>query len=364
MLFRSKRLLISRKVDGCRYEFNGNDSINQIQDPRLDYTSQKSIATIFRGFPKTSIYYKFLNLFVSSNTAFSVMMMRILNSLIFCVFFVIVLVLSEKKIKQSVLLALYLTSLPSGFFLISGINSSSWGYIGCFFSWVFLLNTLSTKGQPISWLVTNFTCWFVAVWLVISSRKEALLFLLISNIFVVFAKKDWGQRTKAVLLISTAALTLMLRNEVIKTDYGNNALFNLVKVLNPDDISNEVLNILNGIKLALALPIRNLGYEPLGWLGTQTPNEAVFAGILLVLIFIFQICRKPFYFERKIAFKLVGIYVSLTILATLTFPNWSSPFYFIRTGWRNDAFRSRYLDRKSTRLNSSHVSESRMPSSA
>src|ERR1043166_9991777 len=51
----------------------------------------------------------------------------------------------------------------------------------------------------------------------------------------------------------------------------------------------------------------------------------------------------------------------------LDLPNGQSEYEFLRDlrrlAARNEVFKS-YIDRKSTRLNSSHVSESRMPSSA
>jgi hypothetical protein len=337
-----KRLLIDRTVQGCQYEINGNGQWEEFTvSPNSDYATDRYVATNINTTLSPQYFFRFMNNFVSENLASSVVLMRIVTAAIFCLLLTLLLAVGSLLVNQGVLTSLYLTMIPHGLFLSSGITVSGWAYIGCSFSWAFLYVVLDSGPKMNLRTVGAVVGWIASGMVVVASRYDAIIYLIFSN-FVIVALKFIGRKPNFVkiglVLIPFAGSFIYLRSEsqVIKS-LTSASLGNITSAL------DLILVLGNSVKLAIATPLRIAGIERLGWVDLGPPSHTYIANIILVFAIssiIFR-CRTRL---QAITFTTISIFYFLICLSqTHIHPDWSTPFYYVRTSWRNDNFASRYF---------------------
>jgi hypothetical protein len=337
-----KRILIDRTIQGCQYESKGNQPWGEFSiSPNIDYATQKYIATNINTSHTPTGYYKFMSIFITNDLTASVLIMRIINSAIFCLFLVMALAISNLGLTQSVLSSVLCILIPNGLFISSGITTSSWSYIGCTFSWVFVYALLNNKPNVSLKSAATIIGLIAAGAIVFLSRYDAILYVIFSNFIVITLKlKPFAINSKKVLLLQVplVALILYLRSEIP-----------VIKSLTSLDISQRfstfelTLFLGNSIKLAIAVPLRIIGLEPVGWFDDLGPPTYVFfTHLILLAFFLRRIHETKNKVQNLLSLVFLFFYLSICFTQVYKNPDWSTPFYYIRTGWRGDSFQSRY----------------------
>jgi len=337
-----KRILIDRSVQGCRYEISGNQPIGEFSvSPNIDYATDKYIATNVNIKNSPLGYHKFMSIFITNDLTRSVLFMRIANSAIFCLFFIIALAISNLKLTQSVLSSIYLVLIPTGLFISSGISTSSWSFIGCTFSWVFLYVLLNSKPSFNLKTIAIIIGLLATVAIVFMSRYDAIFYVIFSNFVVITLKlKSFIFKNRITLLlfqVPLIGLILFLRSKIPQ-----------IAALTSRGISEHsgthewTLILGNSIKLAIAIPLRIIGLENVGWFGLGPPMYVFFTHLIFLTFFFMRIHETKNKEQNLFSLVFLLFYLLICFTQTYVHPDWSAPFYYIRTGWRSDYFQSRY----------------------
>ena len=133
---------------------------------------------------KQSVYYWTTHVFASKNVNRSVVLIRLLNSIIASVLFFALMALSSDRLRKAVVISWTLTLVPNGIQLLSGINPRSWAVLGIMSSWAFLqaiLSENSTSKKKRRW---QLGCYLVSIALTACTRFDALLFASFVNAVV------------------------------------------------------------------------------------------------------------------------------------------------------------------------------------
>lgn len=338
-----KRILIDRTVQGCQYEINGSQPWEEFSvSPNIDYATDRYVATNINTTLSPQYFFRFMNNFVSENLASSVVSMRIVTAAIFCLLMTLLLAVGSLSVARSVLTSLFFTMIPHGLFLTSGITISGWAYIGCAFSWAFLYVILNSGLKISLKVVAAIIGWIAASAIVIVSRYDAIMYLVFSNFIVIALKleslKINLRKLVILLVVPLTGLIIFLRSEVPSI----RALTSL-KSGNISSIYDAVLIIGNATKLALATPLRILGLEGIGWQPLGPPAQTLVSN-LVILSFIFAaIFLSRNRLQKHFLTVFIVFYILICLSQTYIHPNWSPPFYYIRTGWQGDEFHSRYF---------------------
>ena len=131
-----------------------------------------------------SAYYGIMRLFVTSNTTMSVLVIRLLNSLIAGMFFFFAMYLSRGRTRLAALTAWTFTLLPVLISTIPQINPRSWAYTGVMNAWLFLYVALTTNKDERLRKVGAFVMYGLSCLLAIFSRWDATLFVLFSSAII------------------------------------------------------------------------------------------------------------------------------------------------------------------------------------
>jgi len=234
-----------------------------------------------------------------------------------------------------------LTLIPHGLFLASDINVSGWAYIGCSFSWAFLYLLLNRGAKTRPALVFAVLGWTTSITVAIVSRYDAMIYIIITNFLVVIIRLVDSKIRKTSIVFS-----LLLLVGGIYILRSNFAVINALTSLRPGTIANffDLLLIAgNAAKLAIATPLRISGLEPVGWL-PMGPPLAVF--VISSVLFMFVVCaihERSNRIQNAFLVTFIASYLAICLSQTYLHPDWSPPFYYVRTGWRGDQFRSRYF---------------------
>lgn len=129
-------------------------------------------------------YYGIMRLFVTSNTTMSVLVIRLLNSLIAGIFFFFAMYLSRGRTRLAALTAWTFTLLPVLISTIPQINPRSWAYTGVMSAWLFLYVALTATKDEQPRKVGAFVMYGLSCLLAIFTRWDATLFVLFSTAII------------------------------------------------------------------------------------------------------------------------------------------------------------------------------------
>ena len=341
-----KRVLVDQNEVQCRYKTRNNDSLADFKSSINNQIESNSyVGTDFNQINHPVYYQKFMNIFVTENGALSVVLMRIFNSFIFSLLFTVLLLLGPKEVKQSMIISFLLIAVPFTLFQIASINPSSWAIIGCSFSWAYLYSFIRQRRESRLKLLLLILGWIISVAMAFSARHDAKIFIIFTN-FCVLLHFLSGFATKEIKKISLLSLSFFSLVILIITRQNSQVLRNISSI-NTDtffDVNNQFLAIGGTIKVLIATPLRILGYESLGWLGTFAPTVVVVSGLFISGGLLLNLLTKNNK-QQIVALTIFFSFSFLTIYSQIfgqlsTFP----PFYLIRTAWRGDTFFSaRYL---------------------
>ena len=335
-----KRVLVDQNEVQCRYKTRNNDSLADFKSSiNNQIESNGYVGTDFNQTNHPVYYQKFMNIFVTENGALSVVLMRIFNSFSFSLLFTVLLLLGPKEVKQSMIISFLLIAVPFTLFQIASINPSSWAIIGCSFSWAFLYSFIRQRKENRLKLLLLTLGWIISVAMAFSARHDAKIFIIFTNFCVLlqFLSRAVTIKLKKIGLISLSLFAVAI---LIITRRNSQVLKNISSI-NTDtffDVKNQFLAIGGTIKVLIATPLRILGYESLGWLGTFVPTVLVASGLLIsggLLLNLLSKNNKQQIVALTIFFGFSFLIVYSQMFGQLsTFP----PFYLIRTAWRGDTF--------------------------
>lgn len=338
-----KRILIQQSKNSCRYEFADNDSLDYFSTmPNGYFEIDNSIGVWLAQGHTPSFYFEFMNLFVSENAAMSIVLMRIINALIFCILLMALLTIASKKVFTSTLFAISLTMIPHGLFLVSGINTSGWAYTGAALNWSFLYILLNSRLRFQIKTFIAFLGWSVTLSLILTSRYEGYVYLIFSTMLLV-GIKILGLKIFSwinLLISSILAVSLFL---ILGTQFSAiRDLFEL-NFSDPKQFSDLIVVLGNAVKVSVATPLRLLGLEQPGWVFYAAPRIVFFAELSLVIFTSSQVFERKNKLQQKFLLICFCFYFMIIISQTYMKPNWTTPFYLIRTSWEGDEFHSRYF---------------------
>jgi hypothetical protein len=338
-----KRLLVARAEGKCKLELVANEPIKSMSVlPNFFYETDTQISAWIQPGHTPSIYYKTLNLFDTNDSERSIIQFRVANSLLFVLLLIVFLIVSELKIRSSAFLGLFVTMIPHGLFLISGVSNSSWSYAGCSLSWAFLYVLLNQRPR-LNWkTVLVILGWIISSGLVIFSRYDAIIYLAFTNLAVLVLKIYTGKRRPKIHLsilfvgCSSLASFAWMRLPQIKS---------LGQAPVGQSNSPEDLFIVfgNAVRLSIATPLRILGLQAPGWGPLQASLTVFLTNSIFFGCIIFVLIRM---YRRKQAITLsliLGFIFAVYLLQCYTRRDWTTPFYLIRTSWTSDQFSSRYF---------------------
>jgi len=335
-----KRVLVDQNEVQCRYKTRNNDSLDDFKSSiNNQIESNGYIGTDFNQKNHPVYYQKFINVFVTENGALSVVLMRIFNSFIFSLLFTLLLLLGPKEVKQSMIISFLLIAVPFTLYQIASINPSSWAIIGCSFSWAYMYSFIRQRKENRLKLLLLTLGWITSVAMAFSARHDAKIFIIFTNFCVLlfFLSQFVTKEMKKISLLSLSFFAIAI---LIITRQNSQALKNISSI-NTDtffDVKNQFFAIGGTIKVLIATPLRILGYESLGWLGTFVPTVVVASGLLIsggLLLNLLSKANKQQILALTIFFSFSFIIIYSQMFGQLgTFP----PFYLIRTAWRGDTF--------------------------
>ncbi len=340
-----RRLLIERDNVICKQQKSENESLDSFSSsPNNFYETEEQVAAFISRGHHSNIYYSILHGFIFEKTATSVIAMRILNSMIFTVLFVLLLLVATSKTQLSLLLGLLLTLIPLGIFLTTSVNVSGWAYTGCSFSWAFLYVLFESKRKLCLNTLFTLVGWLTASALCISSRYDSIIFLILTNAFVLLTKTCFKHdKTRVVKrFIGMATLTTPFALWLLLPNFRD-----LVPELSQksNSFSELILVFGNAVKLALSLPMQVLGLGGPLWLDFRIPHLVFASGVTLLALLFVELLRGQNRTIIRIVCLFFAIYFAICLSQTYTRREWFLPFYLIRTGWSygGGGFSPRYI---------------------
>ena len=346
-----KRLLIKRVKGACRYETSKNDDLlnlgNVSGNPNIFYETDEFFSTnIYQG-NSSKNFYKFFSIFILENSSLSIILIRCFSALMLCLFFVSLFLVGNDQIKFGFIIGFLLTSIPYGIPITTSVSTSSWAFVGCLFSWPFLMSMLNTPKKMTGQKLFCLICFSLSSLMAFASRRETSIYLLATSFTVIIIyliqPKILRYRNISIFFLSIITLTL-LPISLIQSGRSLGIAGPIVQLkyflTHP---TNSILICAKAIRQMISVPLRLLGAEDPDWQPPSIPAIAFLSGIVL-FIFILKVLISK---ENKLQIIFVKTFVVLfflfCVVANASFPNFSVPFYLIRTGWSGDTFHSRYF---------------------
>jgi hypothetical protein len=283
-------------------------------------------------------YYKVLAKFVTENSELSLLKMRFFNSFLMSLLLGILTFVSPSTTSKKIIVGLLLTLIPHGLFAVSSVNPSSWSYIGVTFSWAFLYSTLGKQASRFRTVLGIFGL-IISIFVSLSTRLDTIYYLVLTSVIVIIGSHqlDFSKFKR----ISIAFLFLLL---VFYRGLDNNQIYiRYIQFLDSPITLSNLLSLGNAVKVAIATPLRLAGLQPVGWLDSSTSNLALLVGVSIIGLVIFFDSNKRSKEQLDFVLLTVAFYFLTILIAVLLYPEWTSPFYLIRTGWSGDYFQPRYF---------------------
>lgn len=234
------------------------------------------------------LFYKTMNVFVVPNIEHSVINMRLFNSLIFTVIFVLLGLLLPTRLKNALVLIWLVSIVPVGVFFIASLNPSSWTITGVAGAWLATLGFLESRGWRTYALAAIFV---LSAALAMGSRSDAHVYLIVAVLLALWLS-DWKSRATRIkigisALASGLIAAILLYNPrqagVVGEGFGQRPSNEEMPIPAPDSAAGVLWNnILDVPSLWLGI-IGGYPLGSLGWLDTVMPQIVVFS-IAIVLI--------------------------------------------------------------------------------
>ena len=342
-----KRLLVDANKNSCQYKKGNQGSLNQFLSSinnRIELNGY--IASDFNSVQYPLGYQNLMNVFATENGALSISLMRVFNSLLFCVLFSLLLMVAAKNIGAYALTSFLLISIPHVLFTVASIAPISWAFTGCSLGWLFFYNLLNCSPKSRLRFMMSALGWLISLALAVSSRYDAIVIFLFTNFSTLvlyfssrLKKAKIQNYAYALLLISLLLYFLGKQVGLIETIKSRFLHIDPVFFYEP---WNQLLAIGGTIKIMIATPLRLFGYESLGWLATYVPEFVVVSGLILTIMFITKLISKRNYTQISLLLLVLGFTfgaIYFQIFGQLFKESDKlPPFYYVRTHWRGDAF--------------------------
>ena len=347
-----KRLLVERAEGVCRYETNKNDEIlnvgNISADPNIFYETDQFFGTHIYVGTANQNYYKFLSYFILENSSLSIILMRCLSALVLCLFVVSLFLVSNNQLKFGFIIGFLLTSIPYGIPITTSVNTSSWAFVGCLFSWPFLMSMLDTPKKFIGRRLFCLICFFLSSFIAFTSRIETSIYLLATTFTVIvihFIQQKTARHLNRTLLFSTIVALILLPISL----FGERAqalnvtnLIALLKSFFANPLSPAMI-VGKAIRQVIATPLRLLGAEDSDWQPPSMPAIAFLSGFILLIVILRVLISNRNKLQINFIKTFLLLFFLFCVVAQTSFPIHSAPFYLIRTNWKGDQFHSRYF---------------------
>ncbi len=134
-----------------------------------------------------SLYYRIVNVFVDEQIQLSVLKIRIFNAFIASIVLFALLTLTTIRVRFAAVTGLSFSILPFGIQHFSGVTTRGWAILGVMTSWAFLASYLLTSGNSLRLRRLQLTAFLFTVFLVLSTRLDALLMVAITSTFVILS---------------------------------------------------------------------------------------------------------------------------------------------------------------------------------
>jgi hypothetical protein len=176
--------------------------------PRCDVVKSSAEMQELRimGPSHRSIYYKFMRLFASTNPNQSILIMRMMNSLIASLLLFGLLRFTNGRTRIAAVSALTFTLIPIAIVRIPSINPHSWATLGVMTSWAFLHGFLVAPKADIrkKFLLSFF---LFSILLPATSRVDATTFVVFTSVVVLFHHYLGNRHISQKEIIGATSLT-------------------------------------------------------------------------------------------------------------------------------------------------------------
>jgi hypothetical protein len=242
------------------------------------------------------IFYRFMHTFVSEDTESSGITMRLVNSILASMLLFAAIVLSQRRVRNALLIGFVGTLVPLAMFLIPSLNPSAWAYLGLAFAWVFFMNATTQHNPNNRNRNANLILFFLCLVMAIGSRWDSGLYVFVSVIAVSIAinlfhnlSVDLGvQQFNLIRGVFVAGAILIAFYYIPRLiDVGRNGIFGTTR---PDSEWSPRNLFLNNVVNLIEIPAGIFGYGPrgLGWLDTPLPGIVSLIGTSIYAFFILQ----------------------------------------------------------------------------
>ena len=271
------------------------------------------------------LFYRTMNLLVSSNVGASVLAMRFLNALLAAGLFIAIFFLAPHSIRQAVFVSTLVGSVPLGLFIVGSNNPSSWAVLGLATYWAFLLTALESTQRYVivsAYLLAGLTAMMAA-----GSRADAAAYIAISTIAVVLLtlqtpggviRAIFRARLIPIAVVMGLAVLVFLRSAQAGIATGGVRGSTMASTMGPLGTLSRIQDLIAGMQVKAVMDW--LMYIPeftagafggwgLGWLDTPMPSLVVWTVFPAVLILLF-IGLGSMYRGKWLAVAFIGLLVA------------------------------------------------------
>lgn len=223
------------------------------------------------------LFYWVMNTFVSPNIETSVLLMRLANSALLVILSAALWMLLPTKLKRLPVVAIALTSVPLGMFIIPSTNPSSWAVISAGTLFFALVGAYTAFGWRRALLIAIAG---ISVVIGAGARADSGLYAVISTVsaFIIFLPNRRGLIQRVVLTIALAVASVLFM--LSSSQFGKASAG--LEGANASDLDTVGL-ITSNIIRAPYLWSGVFGTWGLGWLDTPMPTLVPLCALLALL---------------------------------------------------------------------------------
>lgn len=312
---RSNVVVVPHVMDRCFIGYP-EQSGNCSWDPK---SKQPTLLASGNGAYPT-LYYEFMNLFVTDHTQVSGLLIRLWSSIMAATLLLLVILLSPMRNRSAALIGFAATLVPLSIFLIPSINPSSWAYLGIAFGWVFQINAISSQTK--FGRASNWTLFYLCTVIAMGSRWDAAIYSCASIVVAIYlARRTFGRLRAQDCVLSLIPLAIGLStflNHYLNSGVANAGVFSnaSTSAITASELDRNLFNLIHLIDI----PAGAFGLTwGLGWLDTRLPT---IVGLIGVSIFLYFFISSVPYHEMR--FYFVSVLLIFFALANIFYYLWSS----------------------------------------
>jgi hypothetical protein len=244
---------------------NVPDSINGLLSDNLRKQEVASADT-------KSLFYPIMRLFVTGSVTLSVLLMRILQSLLASLMFASLIHFGKQKMRIAVVSAWTFTVVPIVISTLSQTTPRSWAYLSGMSSWAYLMLALDRrkKHEPTAKLWTLYS---FSVFLAIASRWDATLFVAFSSALIlsIHLLKEEKIAIRTFILFAAGGTSLLIVARLIFPRLASYTTFNFGSTFTSGKTIFQIIHIPENIADGLGLGVRlvDLGPNLIGIIGVM-----------------------------------------------------------------------------------------------